>query len=139
MVRRCRLSCKSSVSRILQAVRGHADRRPSVYDEPIVNVSEVPSALGDARSRPFRLRPGLLALSVATFGLTVLWAFHAPVFNGLGRLLVEETPLTQADLVVVLGDNEVSAAATAADLLRKGYAPRVLLFQAGPAPGEAWL
>ena len=147
MVRRCRLSCKASVSRNAPASgkrrrpRGeaHAGRLPSVYDDPIVDASEAPSALGAARARPFRLRPGLLALIVACFGLSVLWVFHEPVFNRLGRLLVEETPLAQADLVVVLGDNEVSAAATAADILGKGYAPQVLLFQAGPTPGEAWL
>ena len=71
--------------------------------------------------------------------MATLWVFHEPLFNRVGSLFVEETPLAPADLVVVLGDNEVSAAAVAADLLGKGYAPRVLLFQAGPTPGEAWL
>jgi len=104
-----------------------------------VHFSEVPSALGEARSRPFRLRAGVLALIVASFGMAALWVFHEPVFNGLGRLLVEETPLAQADFVVILGDKEVSAAATAADILGRGYASRVLLFQAGPTAGEIWL
>lgn len=104
-----------------------------------MDASEVPSALGEARSRPFRLRAGVLALIVASFGLAALWVFHEPVFNGLGRMLVEETPLAQADFVVIFGNKEVPAVATAADLLAKGYAPRVLLFQADPTPGEVRL
>ena len=76
---------------------------------------------------------------VACLGLATLWVFHEPALNALGRLLVEETPLAQADLVVILGDKEVQTAATAADILRKGYAPRVLLFQADPTAGDVWL
>jgi hypothetical protein len=63
------------------------------------------------------------------------WTWHDPILTKLGRLLVEETPLAPADLVAVF-DNEVSAAAAAADLLTKGYAPRVLLFKPPPAPDE---
>jgi len=81
----------------------------------------------------------VVALLVACLVMATLWIFHEPALNALGRVLVEETPLAPADLVVILGDNEVPAAAAAADILGKGYAPRVLLFQAAPNPGEVWL
>lgn len=110
-----------------------------MYDYLIVDASEALSRAGIARSRPLRLRGGLLVLAVAFLGMTVLWICHEPALNRLGRFLVEETPLALADLVVVLGDNEAPAAATAADILAKGYAPRVLLFQSAPTPGEALL
>jgi hypothetical protein len=56
----------------------------------------------------------------------------------MAELLVEETPTAPADLVAVF-DNEVPAAAAAADLLAKGYAPRILLFKPPPGPDEELL
>jgi uncharacterized SAM-binding protein YcdF (DUF218 family) len=101
--------------------------------------SETTSPLVVARFRPVRLRLGLLALLLPLLGIAALWICHEPALNGLGRFLVEETPLSQADLVVVFGNNEVSAAAEAADIVGKGYAPRILLFKASPAPDETLL
>jgi uncharacterized SAM-binding protein YcdF (DUF218 family) len=71
--------------------------------------------------------------------VAALWIWREPALNELGGLLVEETPLAGADLVVVFGNNEVPAAAVAADIVTKGYAPRILLFRAPLAPDEVLL
>jgi uncharacterized SAM-binding protein YcdF (DUF218 family) len=98
-----------------------------------MELSEPPFSVVPARSRTVRLRSGVAALLLLLFGAAALWVWREPVLTKLGGLLVEETPLAPADLVAVF-DNEFPAAATAADLLTKGYAPRILLFK---APAEA--
>lgn len=70
--------------------------------------------------------------------MAALWTWRGPALTKLGGLLVEGTPPAPADLVAVF-DNEVPAAAAAADLLAKGYAPRVVLFKAPPAADEKLL
>ena len=91
-----------------------------------------------ARPRTVRLRFAVLALVLLLFAAVSLWAWHEPILTNLGRLLVEETPPAPADLVAVL-DNEVPAAAAAADLLAAGYAPRILLFKPPPGADEKLL
>src|SRR5436190_845290 len=90
------------------------------------------------RRRTIRLRSGALALLFLLFGAAALWIWHESVLTKVADLLVEETPPGPADLVAVF-DNEVPAAAAAADLLAKGYAPRILLFKPPPAPDEKLL
>jgi len=90
------------------------------------------------RSRTVRLRFAVFALLLLLFAAVSLWTWHAPILTSLGRLLVEETPPAPADLVAVL-DNEVPAAAAAADLLGAGYAPRILLFKPPPGADEKLL
>ena len=70
--------------------------------------------------------------------MAALWTWREPVLTKLGGLLVEETPPAAADLVAIF-DNEVPAAAAAAALLAKGYAPRILLFKAPPVADEKLL
>ena len=101
--------------------------------------SETASPVAVARVRSIRVRLRLLALLVPLLGAVGLWICHEPFLNWLGRAVVEETPLAPADLVVVLGDNEVPAAAAAADLVREGYASRILVFKASPAQKESLL
>jgi uncharacterized SAM-binding protein YcdF (DUF218 family) len=91
-----------------------------------------------ARPRTVRLRLAVLALLLLLFGVAALWTWHEPILTKLGRLLVEETPPAPADLVAVF-DNELPAAAAAADLLAAGYAPRILLFKPPPATDEKLL
>ena len=64
-------------------------------------------------------------------GLIVLWAERGPLLTSVGRLVVEDTPLARADVVVVLTNTPRIAAATAA-IVKSGYAPRVLLFTSVP-------
>ena len=91
-----------------------------------------------ARSRTVRLGSGAAALLLLLFGAAALWEWREPALTTLGGLLVEETPPAPADLVAVF-DNDVPAAATAADLVAKGYAPRILLFKPPPAADEKLL
>jgi hypothetical protein len=69
-----------------------------------------------ARPRTVRLRFAVLALLLLLFAAVFLWTWNEPILTKLGRRLVEEIPPAPADLVAVL-DNDVPAAATAADLL----------------------
>jgi len=101
--------------------------------------SDITSPAVVARLRPVRVRLGLLALFLPLLGIVALWIWHEPALNGLGRFLVEETPLAPADLVVVFGNNEVPAAAAAAHIVREGYASRILLFKASRTPDEVLL
>ena len=91
-----------------------------------------------SRPRTGRLRSGVVGLLLLLLGAAALWTWREPVLTTLGGLLVEETPPARADLVAVL-DNDVLAAATAADLLAKGYAPRILLFKAPAGADEQLL
>jgi len=69
----------------------------------------------------------LFLFLVLVVGLIVFWAERAPLLTSIGRLVVEETPLARADIVVVLA-NTPGIAAEAAAIVKGGYAPRVLLF-----------
>ena len=79
-----------------------------------------------------------MALLLLLVGAAALWTWREPVLTKLGGLLVEETPPAPADLVALF-DNDAPAAAAAADLVTKGYAPRILLFKAPPAADEKLL
>jgi uncharacterized SAM-binding protein YcdF (DUF218 family) len=100
--------------------------------------SETASPIAGAGVRAIRVRLGLLALLLPLLG-AVVWFCHEPLLNSLGRFVVEESPLAPSDLVVVLADNEVPAAAAAADIVRRGYATRILVFKSSPAEKEALL
>jgi hypothetical protein len=108
------------------------------YDTPAMEPGEPAFPLVPARARTIRLRLGVTALLLLLFGAAALWTWREPVLTEVGGLLVEETPPAPSDLVAVF-DNEVPAAATAADLLAKGYAPRILLFKPPPGPDEKQL
>jgi uncharacterized SAM-binding protein YcdF (DUF218 family) len=70
-------------------------------------------------------------LSVA--GLVLLAAvFHTAILGALGGYLVSASPPEKADMVVVLaGDSSGNRIIKAAELVRAGYAPRILV--SGPA------
>jgi len=104
-----------------------------------METSEATSPPVVAQPRQVRVRVGFLALLLPLLGIAALWIWPEPALNRLGRLFVEETRLAQADLVVVLGNNEVPTAAAAAHIVGKGYAPRILLFKSSPALDEAVL
>ena len=91
-----------------------------------------------SRRRASRLRSSVVGILLLLLGAAVLWTWREPVLTKLGGLLVEEAPPAPADLVAVF-DNEVLAAATAADLLAKGYAPQILLFKPPAAADEKLL
>jgi uncharacterized SAM-binding protein YcdF (DUF218 family) len=70
-------------------------------------------------------------LSVA--GVVLLAAvFHTAILSALGGYLVSASPPEKADMVVVLaGDSSGNRIIKAAELVRAGYAPRILV--SGPA------
>lgn len=72
---------------------------------------------------------------VLIVAVVAAWVEHAVVLGALGGLVVEETPLARADLVVVMS-NLPRVAAEAAAIVKAGYAPRVALFPALPRPDD---
>src|SRR5438067_2087478 len=79
----------------------------------------------------------LVAIVIVAAGAAA-WAEHAVLLGGLGGLVVEETPLTRADVVVVMS-NAPRIAAEAAAVLRAGHARRVALFPALSGPDDGVL
>jgi len=108
------------------------------YDDPPMDPAEPADPRVSVRRRNMRLRSGVVALLLLLFGAAALWTWHERALTKLGELFVEETPPAPADLVAVF-DNEVPAAAAAADVLANGYAPRILLFKPPPAAEEKLL
>jgi len=74
---------------------------------------------------------------VALAGLAVLAGlFHAQLLTALGSYLVKNEPPQKADLVLVLaGGPSGRRILKAAELVRQGYAPKVLVSGAGPIYG----
>jgi uncharacterized SAM-binding protein YcdF (DUF218 family) len=76
---------------------------------------------------------GLLVLLGLALGA---WTAREPILTAIGSLVVEETPLRAADVVVFVADNAVLLAAETASIVRAGHAPRVLVL-APPAGPDA--
>lgn len=76
----------------------------------------------------------LFIFLVLAIGLTVLAVEREPVLTSIGNLIVEETSLARADVVIVLGEGP-RAAAEAATIVKNGYASRVVVF-ASPRDGD---
>jgi len=68
-------------------------------------------------------------------GAVGAWMQGAVVLGALGGLVVEETPLARADVVIVM-TNVPRVAAEAAVVVKAGYAPRVVVFPALPRPDD---
>ncbi|HEV2198781.1 MAG TPA: YdcF family protein [Bryobacteraceae bacterium] len=67
-------------------------------------------------------------LAVATVLAFAGWLAHDRILGALGRYLVDAAPAEKADIAVVLaGDAYGHRILTAADLVRNGYAPLVLV------------
>lgn len=86
-----------------------------------------------ARSRRLR-RAGTAALALLLLALAA-YALRAPLLTGAARLLTVRDPVTRADLILVLGGEVDTRPVHAAELYRRGVAPRVVLVRerAGPA------
>ena len=71
----------------------------------------------------------LLLLALAAYAL------RAPLLTGVARLLTVRDPVARADLVLVLGGEVNTRPFAAAEMYRRGVAPRVVLVRerAGPA------
>ncbi len=68
-----------------------------------------------------------LGLALAIL-LVLAGIFHAAILSGLGSYLVQSEPPEKADIVLVLaGDSFGNRILKAAELVRQGYAPRVLV------------
>ena len=83
-------------------------------------------------------RPGrklLIAFAALVLVGAALWLARAPLLARVGALLVEETPLTRADVIVVVSGRPVAAATEASALFRAGYAPRIIVM-ADPLDAE---
>jgi uncharacterized SAM-binding protein YcdF (DUF218 family) len=85
------------------------------------------------RSRRLR-RAGIAALALLLAALAA-YALRAPILTGVARLLTVRDPVSRADLVLVLGGEVNTRPYHAAELYRRGVAPRVVLVRerSGPA------
>ncbi|HEX2190650.1 MAG TPA: ElyC/SanA/YdcF family protein [Longimicrobiaceae bacterium] len=79
-------------------------------------------------------RAGAAALALLLAALAA-YALRAPLLTGAARLLTVRDSVTRADLILVLGGEVNTRPAHAAELYRRGVAPRVVLVRerAGPA------
>ena len=90
-------------------------------------------------------RAGLRRAAYAALALLVLalaaYALRAPLLTGVARLLTVRDPVSRADLVLVLGGEVNTRPFHAAELYRRGVAPRVVLVRerAGPAVRQGLL
>jgi hypothetical protein len=78
-----------------------------------------------------RLALVLVVLAVAAG----VWTQRQVVLRTVGGLVVEETPLARADVLVVFR-NVPRVAAEAAAILKAGYAPRIVVLRAPPRPDD---
>jgi uncharacterized SAM-binding protein YcdF (DUF218 family) len=85
------------------------------------------------RARLLR-RAGIAALALLCLALAA-YALRAPILTGVARLLTVRDPVSRADLVLVLGGEINTRPFHAAELYRRGVAPRVVLVRerSGPA------
>jgi len=83
-----------------------------------------------------KFRRGALALAVAVCCLIAAAVFHRQILWSMGAVLVNCGPPERADIVVTLaGDASGHRIFKAGDLVREGYAPKVLVSGAGIAYG----
>jgi uncharacterized SAM-binding protein YcdF (DUF218 family) len=75
-----------------------------------------------ARRYGWWLAPVLIVLAIA-----VAWMARAAILRGLAELWVVSDPLDHADAIVVLGGRIDVRPFAAADLYKRGFAPRVLI------------
>jgi len=94
----------------------------------------VPGRIGRNVEITRLVRALFLALTVLV-GFAMLWTQHAVFLTAVGGLVVEESPLAKADIVVILGEPP-RLAVEAAALVKNGYAPRVVLFTSAPSADD---
>ncbi|HEV2968441.1 MAG TPA: hypothetical protein VGY55_00540 [Pirellulales bacterium] len=75
--------------------------------------------------------------------VAALWLLHAPLLRGVGRFLVADQPLADADFIVILPSmaSDRVAIDSAIKRVRRGDATRLILFQMPPTRSErcgAW-
>jgi uncharacterized SAM-binding protein YcdF (DUF218 family) len=75
--------------------------------------------------------------------VVALWAGRAPLLTLVGHLLIVDDAVAPADYLVVLGGSADDRPFTAADLYRRHFAPKVVIFEypqnAGGAPSHTEL
>jgi len=77
--------------------------------------------------------PGFPARRTRIFTLIVIaLTLLASGFLGVGRFLTREDPIASADAIAVLAGTRMDRALEAADLYRRGYAPRIVLSRQVP-------
>jgi uncharacterized SAM-binding protein YcdF (DUF218 family) len=80
--------------------------------------------------------PLILALLVAC--LALLWGLRAPLLTGAASLWIVSDEMSAADAIVVLGGGLDTRPAAAAQLYKRGLAPRILIADTDSGPtGEA--
>jgi len=82
-----------------------------------------------SRSRRRLLFRLSIALGIVIATLLALYCFRRPILVEIARVLVIDDPPVQSDYIVVLGGDPNSRPFLAADLYKKGFAPRILIFQ----------
>lgn len=83
-----------------------------------------------------RRRAGAALLALSLLALAA-YALRAPLLTGAARLLTVRDPVARADLILVLGGEVDTRPAHAAELYRRGVAPRVALVRERAAPAVA--
>jgi uncharacterized SAM-binding protein YcdF (DUF218 family) len=70
---------------------------------------------------------------------TVVFILHGPILTWVGRLLVVEDELVEADVILPLAGGTLDREIEAAELFRKGFAPRIVLTREPKLPTLAYL
>ncbi|HSU16930.1 MAG TPA: YdcF family protein [Longimicrobium sp.] len=88
-----------------------------------------PASAGDAFPPRPRRRGRRLLISLAVFFTVVLlaWVLRAWILTGVGRFLTVHDRLERADAIFVFGGDPAIRPFAAAELYRRGWAPRVLV------------
>jgi uncharacterized SAM-binding protein YcdF (DUF218 family) len=74
-------------------------------------------------------------LFVVIIGYAVMSYYQVPILTALGNYLVFDHPLKKADLIVCTPGPPLEQILTAADLYRRGLAPRIFIPREIPPPG----
>jgi uncharacterized SAM-binding protein YcdF (DUF218 family) len=91
--------------------------------------------------RPFsfstaRVRRWLLVPAAFVVLLIVVYLLRAPILTGLAKALVVSDPLQHADIIYVMGGDASSRPLYAAELYKRGLAPRVVIPRTEVTPAE---
>jgi uncharacterized SAM-binding protein YcdF (DUF218 family) len=88
------------------------------------------------RLRPPRTRAGWGALAAGVL-LVVLWLARAPILTAAGNALYVRDSVGPAEVIYQFGGGFIERSRVAADLYRRGLAPRIVLMRVYQAPDLA--
>src|SRR5262245_29359835 len=95
----------------------------------MTNISRSTSTTVQLQGRLFARIVAIILLLAAVAG--GVWLQRAPLLRGAANLWIVSDPLTQSDVVAVLGGDFEVRPFVAAELYKKGLVPKVLVSQVG--------